>query len=108
MRQFVVYYLSLDAEFLKDKKYVIQKDDGTEQNKYLKITPAAMNEADKRYKLWLRRVRRMGDWRPTKKVQNLDIFRGQPGIALVNHPKITEKYGVQWVFDEPDGEEGEE
>jgi len=87
-------------EYLKGKKYVIEPRNDEEENKKWKIAPSDINEGDRLYKLWLRKIRRSHDWRPTKKVQKTDIFNGNPGIALVNNDKIVEKYGLQWVHEE--------
>lgn len=69
---------------------------------------ADVNEADRRYKLWLRKVRRLNNWRPVKKVQKEDIFGGVPGIALVDNEQKVKKYGLQWVHEEAKGSSDEE
>ena len=69
-------------------------------DKRLKVTPADINLADRRYKAWFRSIRKLGNWRPKKKVQKTDIFNNEPGIALVNKDQIVEKYNLQWVHDD--------
>jgi hypothetical protein len=63
------------------------------------VHPADINKADKKYKQWVKKIRRMNNWRPVKKVQHADIFKGVPSVALVDTDKKVEKYGLQWVHE---------
>ncbi len=92
------FSLKADWDFLKDKKYVIEPRDD-EAHKRVKVTPADANLADRRYKAWFRSIRKLGNWRPKKKVQKTDILNNEPGIALVNKQNVVERYNLHWVHD---------
>lgn len=87
---------------------MIEPSDDAEINKRLRVTGADVNEADRLYKLWLRKVRRLNNWRPTKRVQKTDIFGGVPGIALVDSDNKVERYGLHWVHDDAKASSDEE
>ena len=93
---------------MKGKKYVIEPNTDEETNKRLRVHHSDVNEADRLYKLWLRKIRRLNNWRPVKKVQKTDIFGGVPGIALVDSDKKVERYGLQWVHDDAKASSDEE
>ena len=88
---------------MKDKKYVIEPEEDPDQHKKVKVAPSDVNIADRRYKLWLKNIRKLGNWRPKRRVQKTDIFNNQPGIALVENEKTIEKYNLHWVHDHAKG-----
>lgn len=85
---------------------MIEPFDYEEANKHIKVSPKDTNEADRRYKGWLRKIRRMNNWRPVKKVQ-AGLF-AEPGVLLINNEKIVEKYGLQWADKDADGSTDED